>query len=172
MNKVIEPLQLNIGRFKREFSRLSKMTTFERAMDKAIDIKADRWLDYRPLSREQLFDSPQNINAKTTIVVPFGGQLSHARSTYRGTSFYGQKTILARPTETLALLHALGMYIIETDFVVVRQEPGREERFCIICKTSHAVADFVVSKRYLNNLSFACKRALAEGKREIWRYAA
>jgi hypothetical protein len=147
------------------------MTTFQRAMDKAIDAKADAWLSYMPLSKDQLFDTIDHRDYMT-IVIPFGGQLHHARSTYKGASWYGQKTLLARPTHTLAILHAMGALVLETDFVVVRQEPSRQLRFCVSCKKHHEVADFVSSKRYLNGLSFACKKALDEGRRGTWRHAA
>jgi hypothetical protein len=167
----LQPLKIDVGRFKREFSRLSKMTTFQRAMDKAIDAKADAWLSYMPLSKDQLFDTIDHRDYMT-IVIPFGGQLHHARSTYKGASWYGQKTLLARPTHTLAILHAMGALVLETDFVVVRQEPSRQLRFCVSCKKHHEVADFVSSKRYLNGLSFACKKALDEGRRGTWRHAA
>ena len=169
--KLLQPLKLDIGRFKREFSRLSKMTTYQRAMDRAIDAKADKWLDYVPPTRDQLFDTIDHRDYMT-IVVPFGGQLSHARSTYKGASWYGQKTLLARPTHTLAILHAMGMLVLESDFVVIRQEPNKQMRWCVICHKEHEVADFVSHKRYLNGLSFACKKALDEGKKGKWRYAA
>jgi hypothetical protein len=57
-NKVIQPLRLNVDRFKREYKRLSAMTTFQRAMDVAIDKKADKWMAYTPLTKAQLFDTP------------------------------------------------------------------------------------------------------------------
>lgn len=171
MERTIKPLALDITRFKREFKRLSKMSVFQRAMDHAIDIKADRWLSYTPLSKEQLFDTVDHRDFMT-IIVPFGGRLSHARSTYRGASWYGQKTVLSRPTHTLGILHALGMFVLDSDFVVIRQEPNRQTRYCVICKAHHEVTDFIRNKRYLNELSFACKRSLEDGKRGIWRKVA
>lgn len=170
-DKILQPIKFNYEKFKREYKRLEGMTTFQRAMDKAVDAKADAWMSYTPLSKDQLFDTIDHRDYMT-IVVPFGGQLCHARSTYKGASWYGQKTLLARPTHTLAILHALGMLVLETDFVVIRQEPNKQMRFCVSCKKHHEVADFVSSKRYLNGLSFACRKALDEGKRGTWRHAA
>lgn len=163
---------MNIGRFKKEYKRLASMTTFARAMDKAIDAKADAWMYYTPLGRDQLFDTIDHRDYMT-IVIPFGGQLCHARSTYKGASWYGQKTLLARPTHTLAILHGMGLLVLESDFIVVRQESDKQMRWCIICRSSHEVHEFKYQpQRYLGGLSFACKKALDEGKRGTWRYAA
>lgn len=171
MAKTIAPVRLDISRFKREFSRLSKMTTYQRAMDKAIDIKADKWLSYVPLTKEQLFDIP-HLDRPMTIIKPYGdGKLAPARSTYNG-DVRAQRSIVGRPTEAAAILHAQGYYVIDSDFVVIRQEPNKQVRWCIICRTHHDIADFKQNKRYLNNLSFACKRSLEDGKRGIWRKAA
>lgn len=169
--KVLQPIRLNIEKFKREYKRLESMTTFQRAMDRAVETKANSWMDYTPLSQDQLFDTIDHRDY-ITIVIPFGGQLCHARSTYKGASWYGQKTLLARPTHTMAILHALGALVLESDFVVVRQEPNKQVRWCVICKDHHEIISFVTSKRYLSGLSFACKKALDEGRRGTWRHAA
>ncbi len=168
--KVLQPIRLNIAKFKREYKRLEGMTTFQRAIDKAIDAKADKWLDYVPLTKEQLFDDEfKNI----TIVSTFAnGELSSSRSTRRGAGWYTQYTVLSRPTEVRAILHASGFMVLESDFVVVRQEPNRQMRWCILCHREHEVVNFVSHKRYLNGLSYACKRSLDEGKRGAWRKAA
>lgn len=169
--KAIQPLRLNVERFKKEYNRLSKMTTFARAMDRAVDAKADAWLSYYPLSRDQLFDTIDHRDYMT-IVIPFGGQLCHARSTYKGASWYGQRTLLARPTHSMAILHALGALVLDSDFVVVRQEPNKQLRFCVSCKKHHEVTDFVRHDKYLNGLSYACKSSLQDSKRGVWRKAA
>lgn len=171
LEKKIAPLKLNYSKFRAEYCRLAKMTTFQRAMDKAVDIKADKWLAYTPLSQDQLFDTVDRRDF-ITIIVPFGGRLSHARSTYRGTSWYAQKTVLSRPTHTLAVLHALGMFVLDSDFIVIRQEPNREMRWCVICRAHHEVTDFAQNKRYLNGLAYACKRAQAEKASYVWRKVA
>lgn len=168
--KALQPLTINVARFKKEYKRLSGMTTFARAMDRAIDRKADKWLSYTPLSKDQLFDTIDSRD-HMTIIVPFGGQLHHARSTYRGASWYGQKTVLLRPTHTLAILHAMGMMVLESDFVVIRQESGKQMRWCVVCRKEHALTDFVAHKRYLNGFSFACRRSLADKGRLNWRKA-
>lgn len=171
MNQPIKPLVLNTERFKKEYKRLASMTTFQRAMDRAIDIKADKWLSYTPLTKEQLFDIP-HLDRPLTIIKPFGdGKLAPARSTYNG-DVRAQRSIVGRPVEAAAILHAQGYLVLDSDFVVVRQEPNREVRWCIICKTHHDIADFKPHKRYLNGYSFACKRSLDDGKRGIWRKAA
>jgi hypothetical protein len=170
--KVIQPLRLNLERFKREYKRLEAMTTFQRCMDKAIDAKADKWLSYYPLSREQLFDTCDENMHITIVALGAGGQLTQGRSTRRGATWLNQYTVIKRPTEMKGILHAQGLLVIESDFIVVRQEPNREIRYCIVCKRHHEVADFVSHKRYLNGLSYACKRSLADGTRGIWRKAA
>jgi hypothetical protein len=172
LEKKIAPLKLDINRFKREYARLSKMSVFQRAMDRAIDIKADKWLSYKALTKEQLFDTVDDNVSITIVAVNAGGKMTHARSTRGGATFHNQYTVLARPTEVRAILHALGFLVLDSDFVVVRQEPNRELRYCIICERHHAVADFVENKRYLNNLSYACKQSIADAKRGVWRVAA
>lgn len=172
MQDVIKPIQLDIRRFKKEYARLAAMTTYARAMDKAVDSKADKWLSYTPLSKEQLFDTVDASCSVTIISCVSGGNLSHARSTYHSATWYEQRTILARPTEMLAVLHAQGFLILDSDFVVVRQEPNKETRWCIICKAHHEVSDFKPHKRYLNGLSFACKKSLEDVKRGVWRKVA
>lgn len=169
--KVIQPIALNYQKFRKEFCRLSKMSTFARAMDRAIDTKADAWLAYTPLSTDQLFDTVDHRDF-ITIIIPFGGNLCHARSTYRGAAFYAQRTVWARPTHTLGILHALGMFVLDSDFVVVRQEPNKQLRWCVICRTTHNVSEFAQNKRYLNGLAFACKRAQAEKASFVWRKVA
>lgn len=169
--KIVKPITLNYEKFKREYKRLEGMSSFQRAMDVAIDKKADAWLSYTPLSKDQLFDTADRRDIMT-IVVPFGGRLCHARSTYRGAPWYGQRTVLSRPTHTLAILHALGMFVLDSDFVVIRQEPNKQLRWCVICKTTHNVTEFAQNKRYLNGLAFACKRAQAEKSSYVWRRVA
>lgn len=170
--KILQPLKMDVGRFKREFSRLSKMTTYQRAMDKAVDAKADKWLDYVPLTQAELFDDVVEGVHITLVAMAVDGNLAHTRSTHRGARFHKQQTVIHRPTEMKAILHAQGLLVIESDFVVIRQEPSKEMRWCIVCRKNHEVTDFVPHKRYLNGLSYACKRSLADGKRGAWRKAA
>lgn len=172
MERVIKPLTLNVGKFKKEYARLAGMTTYQRAMDKAIDSKADKWLSYAPLTKEQLFDTVDESVTMTIVCMTAGGKLTHARSTRGGATWHNQLTLIARPTEIRAILHAQGLLTLDSDFVVIRQEPNRELRYCILCKTQHEVSDFKPHKRYLNGLSYACKRSLEDGKRGIWRKAA
>ncbi len=172
METVLQPVTLNLARFKREFARLSKMTTFQRAMDKAIDAKADKWLSYTPLTKDQLFDTVDESVTITIVAITAAGKLTHARSTRGSATWHNQLTLIARPTEMRAILHAQGFLVLDSDFVVVRQEPSREVRFCIFCRTTHEITDFKQNKHYLNGYSYACKRSLDDGKRGIWRKAA
>lgn len=169
--KVLQPLKLDMGRFKREYKRLASMSSYQRAMDKAVDAKADKWLSYTPLSREQLFDTVDENMHITIVALTAGGEFTSGRSTHRGAAWLKQYTIIKRPTEMKAVLHAQGLLVLESDFVVLRQEPNKEIRYCIVCKRHHEVADFVSHKRYLNGLSYACKRSLADTQRGIWRKA-
>ena len=170
--KILQPIRLNVAKFKREYKRLEGMTTFQRAMDKAVDAKADAWLSYTPLSKAQLFDdeNPESITLVSTFA---NGELSSSRSTHRGGGWHTLYTVIKRPTEVRAIFHAMGFLMLGSDFVVVRQEAEREIRWCIKCKTHHAIDDFKYQpKRYLNGFSFACRRALDDGKRGTWKYAA
>ncbi len=168
--KILKPITINVNRFKREFNRLSKMSSFERAMDKAIDAKADKWLDYVPLSKAQLFDTP-HLDTPITVLRPMtNGSLSPARSTFRG-AMQEQLTILHRSTEVLAILHAMGFYVLPTDFAVLRLDREEDMRWCIICRKQHNVTEFAQNKHFPNGLHFACKRSLADGGRGIWRKA-
>lgn len=147
------------------------MSVYQRAMDKAIDIKADKWLSYTPLTKEQLFDTVDENVMITVVSLTVNGHYSQ-RSTHRGATWHQQLTVIARPTEMRAILHAQGFLVLDSDFVFIRQEPNKELRWCIICKTHHEVTDFVPHKRYLSGLSYACKRSLNDGKRGMWRKAA
>lgn len=148
------------------------MSTYQRAMDRAIDSKADKWLSYKPLSKEQLFDTVDESVTITIVCMSAGGTLSHARSTRGGATWHNQLTLIARPTEIRAILHAQGLLTLDSDFIVVRQEPNKELRWCIICKTHHEVSNFAPNRRYLNGLSFACKTSLKEFKQGVWRKVA
>lgn len=171
--KVLQPIRLNIEKFKREYKRLSSMTVYQRAMDKAIDVKADKWMSYTPLTKAELFDDVDENTNITIVSMGIDGQYSSSRSTRRGATWHKQYTVIKRPTEVKAVLHAQGLLVLESDFVVVRQEPAREIRYCIKCKTHHEISDFKYQPhRYLNGFSFACRRALDEGKRGTWKYAA
>lgn len=168
--KLLKPLKLDIGRFKREYKRLASMTTFQRALDVAIDKKADKWLDYVPMSKAQLFDTPY-LDKPITVLRPMAnGSLAPARSTFRG-AMQEQISILHRPTEAIAILHALGFYVLPSDFAVIRIESIEEMRYCILCKKTHNVSEFAPNKHFPNGLSFACKRSLGENNGGFWRRA-
>jgi hypothetical protein len=166
-NKVIQPLHLNVERFKREYKRLSTMTTFTRAMDKAIDIKADKWMAYTPLSKAQLFDTP-HLEKPIAILRPMAsGNIAPARSSYRA-GMLENISVFKRPTEALAILSALGFFVLPSDFEVWRQENSDEMRWCILCKRTHKVSEFAANKHFPNGLSFACKRSLGGNNGGFW----
>jgi hypothetical protein len=168
--KILQPLKMDIGRFKREFNRLSKMTTFQRALDVAIDKKADRWLDYVPLSKAQLFDTPY-LDKPITVLRPMAnGSLAPARSTFRG-AMQEQISILHRPTEAIAILHAMGFFVLPSDLAVIRVEPIADMRYCILCKKHHLITEFAQNKHFPNGIHFACKRSLGENNGGFWRRA-
>lgn len=160
---------------KTEYARLCAMTSFQRANERAERSKAAAWRAYEPLSKKQLVDSLDERDFVTLVMPRPNGEIASAGRSSRilhaddGEYNYIHLRLVRRPTELLAVLHALGFLTLDSDFVVVRQEPFRELRYCIYHKTHHIVTDFVPSRKYLNGLSFACRKSLADAKQGIWQ---
>lgn len=166
MDKIIQPLALNLTRFKAEYKRLSTMTTYQRAMDKAIDIKANKWMDYKPLSKMQLLDDLQP--AVVTIRVPIHAGNGVRRSTFRG-AIYAQATVIWRPTELMAIARALGFPILDLDMLFERYAPARAVRYCFRCKHSKAISQFAKNRHYPGGFDFWCQDCKRDMQRGVWR---
>lgn len=169
MERVIKPLALNVSKFKKEFARLSAMTTYARAMDRAVEIKANKWMDYKPLSKMQLLDDLQP--AIVTIRVPIHAGNAAKRSTYRG-AIYAQATVFWRPTEDMAIARALGFPILDIDMLFDRYIPVHDVRYCFNCKRTKDVSQFAYDGRFPGELAFWCKNCRLDHERGVWRKAA
>jgi hypothetical protein len=161
-----------IQRLKAEYARLSRMTVYQRINERAADIKADKWLAYTPLSKRKLYDTQSENEYFTVIGTTAAGELAHMRSSAGGFGLYKHFALLKRPTEIRAVLHARGLLTLDSDFAVIRKEPGACWRYCIVCGTQHRLRDFVQSKRYLNHYSYACKKALEAVRNTPWKISA
>jgi hypothetical protein len=170
-----DPLSyVSIQRLKHEYSRLSRLTTFERINERAADCKADRWLQYIPFTPFQLTDydaaaDDERNDSTVTLLAHTADPNPILRSTQRSARPYKQFRIIKRPTEVRAIMHAQGVFVLDEDFEVIHIESIEPLRWCILCKSRHSIDSFVRHKRYLNGLSYACKKSLQEGFRG-WRW--
>ncbi len=165
---LIQPLTLDVSTFKRRYNSLVNLTSYERANKLGLERKRLAWAAYRPLAREQLYDSLDPI--MTTILSPFSNG-SSKRST-KGGVLYAQATVVYRPTEHMAIAHALGLIKFDSEDIVIRQDPGKVVRWCISCGAFKALTDFAHDKHNISGLSFACKRCQEDNKRRVYRRAA
>lgn len=124
----------------------SPETSFQRANRLADEAKARNRREYQergPLPPETWVDYDIELVA---VLVPVNGwQLGDRRST-RKQRVYQHLYVTKRPTENAAFKRARGedqLLHIE----VVRQEPGVEHRYCLGCKTRHAVTEFDWDKK-------------------------
>ena len=168
MDKLIQPVALNLSRFKAEYKRLSEMSVYARAMDRAIEIKANKWMDYTPLSKMQLLDDLQP--AIVTVRVPIHAGNGVRRSTFRG-AVYAQATVIWRPTELMAIARALGFPILDMDLLFERYMLVREVRYCFKCKHSKDVSQFAHNRHYPGGFDFWCKDCKKDMERGVWRIA-
>lgn len=166
--EIIQPLTLDITRFKQRYKQLTGLTHYERANWIATEHKRAKWAAYRPLAKEQLYDSLDEIT--TTILSPYANY-SSKRST-KGGVLYAQATVVHRPTELLAIAHALALYKFPSEDIVIRQDPGKVVWYCIHCRTFKPLTEFAPEKHNVHGLSFACKRCEQDINRGVWRKAA
>lgn len=155
-----------------EYKRLCKLSLYQRINERAADRRADAWRAYQPLSPEQLFDTLDESEYMTVVMRRSNGELaSFVRSSNGGAGNLKHYYTVRRPTEMRATLHAQGLLVLDSDFVVIRQDSDKQMRWCIFCREHHEVHNFIHSKHYLNELSFACKQSLKEARQGIWRYS-
>lgn len=157
-----------------ESKRQMNMTTYQRAMERAADKRADRWLAYVPLTPIQLSDKDVDTEAADRITIATFGILGHTYSfsTSRSQARYRHYRVIHRPTEALAIRHALNNPVLDCDFEPIPALTIQPQRFCIVCKCSHPVKDFVRHHRYLHGLSYVCKAKIKFKRQGAWQLSA
>lgn len=140
---------------------------FECINSRADAIKAAKWAAYQPMTRRQLRDTFDDEYV-TLAVITDRAEEAPARSTQQGV-WASHFVVLKRPTEIRAIKHLMGKLTYDTDYLVQRREPP-ELRWCIFCQERHQPSAFIRHKRYLNNLSFACKKSILAAKGRNWHY--
>jgi len=163
--QVIQALTIDVGAFKKRYKTMVGLSAFERANKIALEHKRAAWAAYRPLAKEQLYDSLDPI--MTTILSPFTNGTSK-RST-KGGALYAQATVVHRPTELMAIAHVLGLIKFESDDPVIRQDPNKLVWWCVECEAFKPLTDFARDKRNVHGLAFACKRCQRDFERAVWR---
>jgi hypothetical protein len=166
--QLIQPLTLDLKAFKARYKQLSGLTSYERANAIASERKRAAWAAYRPLKREQLYDSGVDM-ASVTILSPMASR-APKRSTHNGLMY--ANTTVVRTTEILAILHALGLFKFDAEDPVIRQDPGKVLWYCIECHTFKPLTEFAAEKHNVHGLSFACKRCEREAQQVTWKKAA
>jgi hypothetical protein len=167
--KPLRALTLDISAFKKRFNKLSSMSSYERANTIALENKRAKWAAYRPLAREQLYDNLGD-SGYMTILTPNASR-APKRSTKNGILF-AQSTVIHRPTEILAIIHALGFYKFMEEDWVVRQDPNKILWWCIECERFKAPTEFAPDKHHLQGLAYACKVCQRQEQRTVWKRAA
>ncbi len=165
---LVRPLVLDIQAFKRRYQSLVGLTSYERSNKIALESKRSKWAAYRPLDKDQLYDSLDPI--MTTILSPYTNG-SSKRST-KGGVMYSQATVVYRPTEHMAIAHALGLIKFASDDPVIRQDPNKVVRWCISCGSFKTLDMFAKDHHNVSGLAFACSRCREDNKRRIYRRAA
>lgn len=166
---VIESLTIDVSAFKKRFNKLSSMSSYERANTLALERKRAAWAAYRPLAREQLYDNIDD-GVVLTIVTPLASR-APKRSTRNG-ALHAQTTVIHRPTEILAILHSLGLFLFSEEDVVVRQDPNKILHWCVACQTFKSPDSFPVVKYSIDGLAFACKTCRNKEDRYVWKRGA
>lgn len=167
--EVIKPLTIDVSQFKKRFNALSGLSSYERAMKVATERKRAAWAAYKPLDRVQLYDSADD-GVVLTIVTPLASR-APKRST-KGGALHAQTNVIHRPTEILAILHALALFTFDVDDPVVRQDPNKHVWWCIDCKSFKPLTDFAKDKHNVHGLAFACKTCQRKEERTVWKRAA
>lgn len=162
-------IQRNLTETKRQL----RQTTYQRAMERAADIRADRWLAYTPLTAEQLSDKDVDTEAADRITVATFGIQGHTYSfsTSRSQARYRHYRVIQRPTEALAIRHALNNPVLDCDFEPLPVLSIQPQRWCIVCKCSHPVKDFVRHHKYLHGISYVCKSRIKVKRYGAWQMA-
>lgn len=125
-------------------------TSYQRANRLADEAKARKRREYEarePLPKDAWAD--YDLELVPILIQNIGTKAGHFQGDRRSTRWrrvYVHFTGAKRPTEVAAFRAARGENGI--DFLpVVRQEPGVEYRYCLGCKTRHAVTEFDWDKK-------------------------
>jgi len=166
--QTIQCLTLDVKAFKKRYSSLASLSTYELANKLAVENKRAKWAAYRPLAREQLYDSLDPIMA--TILSPYTN--GTAKRSTKGGVLYAQASVVHRPTEHMAIAHALGLLVFASDDPVIRQDPNRVVWYCVECNTFKPLTEFARDKHNVHGLAFACNRCRKENERKVFKRAA
>lgn len=169
IGEVISPLNIDLEAFKKRFKALASMSTYERANSVATARKRAAWAAYRPLERTQLYDTLGD-DGYITILTP-NATRAPKRSTRHG-ALHAQSTVVHRPTEILAIIHALGLFKFMEEDWVFRQDPDKIRHWCVMCETFKTPDSFSHVKYSIDGLAFACKACQRKEDRGTWKRAA
>lgn len=167
-------MSFDYATFRAEFVRKRYDTSYNRqhssyvASNRAADQhKAQAWKSYTPLKPAQLMD---DFVSEDTILIPVCHANDSSRRSTVGGYLFAQMT-MRRATEVLAILHAMGFAVLESDVEVVRQDPQRAVWNCVKCQHKKSQADFAKDKRFPAGLAFYCKHCREDKVRRVWRTA-
>ena len=161
------PLTLDIRAFKQRYASLINLTTYQRSNKRALEYRRAAWAAYRPLAKDQLYDSLDPI--MTTIRSPYtNGTSKHTK----GGVLYTQAAVVYRPTEHMAIAHALGLFKFSEEDLFEHQIPDRKVRWCITCKAFRPIDVFEKVRHNPSGLAFCCTKCRKDLNRGIWHKVA
>lgn len=167
-------MSFDYASFRAEFIKKRYDTSYNRehssyvASNHAADQhKAQAWKNYTPLKPAQLMDD--FTSQEVTLVQTKRSPTTDRRSTVSGIAF-AQITLL-RITEMKAILHAMGIAVLDSDIEVIRQDPERKVWNCVKCRHKKGVENFAKDKRFPAGLAFYCKPCREDKVRRVWRTA-
>lgn len=167
--ELIQPLTIDVSAFKKRYNSLVGLSTYERANKLALERKRAAWAAYRPLERAQLYDTI-NDDVSITILKPLA--VGAPRRSSKNGVMHDQTTVLHRPTEILAIIHALGLFKFDSEDPVIRQDPNKVVWYCVECNTFKPLTDFAKDRNNVHGIAFACKRCRDDAARRVYKRAA
>jgi hypothetical protein len=139
---------------------------FEQINKRAEAHKAQRSATYIALPPEVWCDDSPDTITLTTI-----GD-SGTRSSVHN-DFYATHTIIQRPTETLALLAAAGLWDYDEEQpLIALPTVYRREKYCLWCEQHKPLGAFSPDRRMSDGRHSYCKACRAELQRQRWRRSA
>lgn len=126
------------------------MSIYDTINQRAAANKAAAWQAYTPLTLEQLGKEVH----------------THDKATEREPE---DVVIVHRPTEIMALKHAIHRMTFDYELPVERQAVSVVTRWCIICKSRHTLDMFPVDKRTPSGLAFGCRKGRRDLERSVFR---
>lgn len=153
-----------------------KLTRFGLALATAEAKKKQAWADYQPLTRAQLWDDLKGNTvldmpneATVTIKTLTPPENASTRSTLGSPRPVAVLTTVKRPTEAMAIRHAQGFYVLDTDMVFERQAPELAQWYCVQCKHFKPLPNFARDNRYPAGIAFWCNECRHDYERGVWR---